>query len=164
MASVSSNLPAVTRGLHALGDAFNLRRRLRGGARLGEEFLASGALAIEDRTVRRQEDPRNDPLPPLKERTIARKRRLGLDTRILIETHAMLDPENVAGRSYVRANEAGMAAGVGIEEQWKVEFAEEGGPGRPPRHFFDLGKDGVAAADAVADEAADDAIRAAEQA
>ena len=59
-------------------------RRLRGGARLGEEFLASGALAIEDRTVRRQEDPQNNPLPPLKERTIARKRRLGLDTRILI--------------------------------------------------------------------------------
>jgi len=164
MAAVTSNLAAVSRGLHALGDAFNLRRRLRGGARLGEEFLASGALAIEDRTVRRQEGADGGPLPPLKARTIARKRRLGLDTRILIETHKMLDPQNVAGRSYVRADEAGMAAGVGIEEQYKTEWAEEGGPGRPPRHWFDLGKDGELAADAVADEAADDAVRAAEQA
>lgn len=161
--SISSNLGQVVRGLHRIGDAMNLRRRV-GRARLGDELIAAAALAIEHRTVDKQLGPDLQPLAPLKARTIARKRKLGLDTRILIETHEMLSPDQITGRTHVERGRAVMLAGESVEAQYKTEWAHEGSSNRPKREWFDLGPDGEAAADEVVDEAGEAAVRDAERA
>lgn len=167
MARSESNSPAVIRAVAGLADALNLRRRTEMGQRLGDELIDTAALVIEDRTVNRQQDSRGRQLKPLKHRTVKRKREAGLDPRILVETHTMLDIDQIRGRTSVTANTAVTLAGIDEETQKKVEWAEEGdmrptkegGPIRAKRPFEDLGKDGEAAIDSVIDETIDAAAR-----
>lgn len=164
MATVTSNRIQVAKALLGLGTTFSLRRRWRGGKnRLGDDLIDAAAVAITERTVRGQADPGGRPLVRLKPRTVRRKARLGLDTRILIETHEMLDLQQVRGQTSVTSDTAVMRAGLDEETRAKVEFAHEGGPNRPPRPFYDLGKEGQAAADVLFMEVVDDAVKTAER-
>lgn len=158
MATQTSNLPSVTRSLHALGETFNLRRKTPRSMRLGDELIDTTALVIEERTVGRQQDVNNEGLRPLKERTLALKRRRNLDPRILIATHTMLDPDQIRGQTYVKADEAVMAAGLDEQTKLKVGYAEESG-----RNFYDLGPDGEAATHALLTEVQDRAAADAEK-
>ena len=164
MASVTSNKTNLFRAVFGLSQAMNLRRRFGAGSRLGDELIDAAAAAIEDRTANRQQGPDGRPLPRLRPRTIARKRARGLDTRILIETHEMLDFAQVRGKTVVTSNVAAMTAGLDTYTQFKVEQAEEGAPNRPKRHFYDLGRDGEKAVDALLGEVTTRAILDAERA
>lgn len=163
MAAITSNRIQVVKALFGLSTAYSLRRRMAGGnRRLGDELIDVGTAAIEDRSVNRQVDSTGQPWKPLRPRTIARKRRLGYDLRINIETHEMLDPEQIRGQTHVTEHEATMRAGLDPETQFKVERAQEGGPNRPARPFYDLGEDGEAKCDELLTGVRDAAIREAE--
>ncbi len=164
MAKILSNRIQVSKALLGLGQAFSLRRPIgNGNRRLGDELIDTAAGAIVDRTVTRQLDDLGRPLRPLKRRTIERKARAGLDTRILIETHEMLDFGQVRGKTAITANTATMQAGLDDETQRKVEYAHEGGPNRPKRPFYDLGPNGERATDELFHEVVADAVRKAEE-
>ena len=165
MASISSNRAAVARAYHELADAFNLRRSIPGSnKRLGDELIDTAVGAIENRTVNLQQDVSGKPLAPLKWRTRVRKARLGLDPRILIETHEMLSPEELRGRTTVGSHYAVMQAGTSEEVQAKVEHAHTATANRAERPFYDLGRDGERAVDVLAQEVIVKNIKAAEQA
>lgn len=165
MATITSNKPAVAKALFGLSQTFNLRRKPRGGKkRVGDELIDTAAGAIEDRSVNKQLRPGGGHWAPLKESTKERKARLGLDPRINIETHEMLDLEQIRGRTVVTSAVAVMAAGLDEATQAKVEFAEEGGPNRPARPFYDLGDDGEKAVDTLCNEIRDQAVIDAENA
>jgi len=114
--------------------------------------------AIENRTVGKQQDPTGARLAPLKQRTKDRKARLGLDPRILIETHEMLGFEQIRGEVVITSNTASMTAGLDDETRLKVEYAHEGSPNRAKREFMDLGNDGEKAQDEWADETIDQSV------
>lgn len=164
MATITSNRIQVSKALLGLSQAFSLRRPIAGSKRrLGEELIDTAAGAIVNRTVGKQQDPDGSPLARLRPRTIERKRRLGYDTRILIETHTMLDFEQVRGKTSITANAATMQAGLDEETQAKAEYAHEGAANRAKRPFYDLGKDGEAATDVLFHEVIDAAIDQAER-
>ena len=164
MASILSNRVQVVKALLGLSTAFSLRRRPAGGnKRLGDELIDVATAAIEDRTVNRQQDWAGQPLAPLKARTRERKARLGFDPRILIETHEMLDPEQIRGQTHVTEHEATMRAGLDDETRMKVEAAHEGAPNRRKRPFYDLGPNGEEAVDTLCGEVRDNAVREAER-
>jgi hypothetical protein len=159
MASITSNSRDVSRVLGNLADTMNLRRRSpRGNNRLGDELINTAVTAIETRSVDQQAAPSGKGWAPLRARTIARKRRLGLDPRINIETHTMLSYEQIRGQTAVGKDYAVTIAGLDDETKAKVAFAQEGGPGRPARPFEDLGADGQAAVDNLIDEVIESAI------
>lgn len=144
MASITSNLPEIRRNLNDLGQIMNLRRR-PGGAqrRIGDEILDVVAVAIEVRTIKQQLDPSGAPLAPLKPRTIARKIRLGFPLKIGIETHRMLDLDEIRGDQIVTSSTASMTYGHEDEEKQKAEwFQDPSNPNQAPREFYDVGKDG----------------------
>lgn len=159
MASQTSNLGVVTRSLNNLTNALNLRRKVPGGnGTIGQDIIDTAALVIEDRSVSRQVDPDGNPWAPLKARTIKRKARLGLDPRINIATHEMLDINQIQGRDTVTADTAVMQAGLTQDAINKTKWAEDGGPHRKPRPFYDLGPDGEKAVDQVIRHALDQAV------
>lgn len=163
MASITSNRAACQRALFGLSQALNLRRRPKGrNKRLGDELVDTVAGAIEERSVGRQVDPDGRPWRPLKARTIERKRRLGYDLRINIETHEMLDFQQVRGVVAITSHTAVMTAGLDEETRLKVEYAQEGGPNRPRRPFYDLGTDGERAVGVLVEEVKALAVREAE--
>ena len=141
----------------------NLRRRISGSKRLGDELLETVAGAIENRTVNRQQQADGSPLPRLKPRTIARKIAKGMDTRILIETHEMLSAQEILGQTTVTANTATMAGGTDDTVKFKIEQAEEGAANRPIRHFYEAGKDGEQAVDVLIEESLNASVKAAER-
>ena len=164
MATLISNRIQVSKALLGLATAFSLRKRRPGGQkRLGEELVDTAAVAIEDRSVNRQVDPSGNPWAALRPFTIRRKAALGHDLRINIETHEMLDMEQIRGNVSITEHEAIMRAGLDDETRQKVEWAQEGGPNRPARPFYDLGPDGEAAVDVLCEEVKDAAVREAEQ-
>ena len=71
----------------------------------------------------------------------------------------MLDPQQIQGRTNVTRDSATMQAGLDAETIAKVGYAEEGGPNRPARPFYELGKDGEAAVDVLVKEVLDNAVR-----
>ncbi len=145
-----------------LAQTFNLRRRPYGGKkRLGDELIDTAAAAIVNRTKTRQLDSAGKPLKPLKSKYKAAKVRKGYDPRILVKTGEMLELEQVRGKTVVTANVASMEAGLDGEVKALVEYAHEGSKNRPKRPFYDLGKDGEAAVDTLANETIDAAIKAA---
>jgi len=165
MASVSSNRPIVNNALISLSQALNFRRATRGGpGTVGQGMLDTVADAIEQRTVVRQQDPDGRPLPPLKARTIQRKKEAGLDSRILVETGEMTSPPAILGRTTITGNTATMTAGVSEFVQQKIEWAEEGSQNRPVRHFFEEGKDGEMFRDLYVGKVLDQSVTDAENA
>lgn len=164
MARVVSNRIQVSKALLGLSSAFSLRRKVAGGnKRLGEELIDTAAAAIEDRSVNRQSDPSGNPWAALSPVTIRRKAAAGHDLRINIETFEMLAFEQIRGGISITEHEATMQAGLDPETRAKVQWAEEGGPNRPARPFFDLGRDGEAAVDVLCEEVVTGAIREAER-
>ena len=165
MASILSNRPQVSKALSGLSQTFNLRHPIAGGQRcLGDELVDTAAVAIEARTVGHQQDPDGNPLAPLKESTKRRKARLGFDPRILIETHEMLDLEQIRGEVNLTENSAVMIEGRDAETKQKAEWAADGSPNRLPRPFYELGADGEKAVDVLLTETVDHAVRDAENA
>ena len=163
MATIISNRAAVQRALFGLSQAMNLRRSLPGRkGKLGDELIDTATLAIADRSVNRQQDPDGNPWAPLRPRTLARKRKLGLDPRINIETYTMLDILQIRGVTAITSHTAVMTPGLDEETRQKIEYAQEGGDNRPERPFVDLGKDGERAVDELIEEVKLGAISAAE--
>ena len=163
MASLVSNKIQVSKALFGLSQTFSLRRRLAGGQyRLGDKLVDTAAVAIEARTVGRQQDPDGNPLAPLKPSTLRRKAAGGFDLRILIETHEMLDLEQIRGQVALTENSAVMIEGLDAETKQKAEWAAEGAPNRRPRPHYELGKDGEKAVDVLFVETIDHSVRDAE--
>lgn len=154
MPSVTSNLPAYGASLYRVADALRLTRN-----GLGDDVIDAATDAIVERTVNRQEQPDGERLAKLKPSTVKRKARLGLDPRILVEHHVMLDRKQVRGETAVTATSASMTAGLDDETKAKVDYAHAGSDNREKRPFYDPGADGEAAVDRVFEGAADDAIR-----
>lgn len=166
MAAIVSNRSQVSRALHILANSLNLRNRSPlGNRRLGDELVDAAAAAIRERSVTKQADPSGNPWKRLSPRYLRRKLRQGYPATIGVRTGEMLDPEQVRGRTVVTANAAAMTAGLDAETQQKAEWFQEGGArNRPARPFYDLGREGEAAADLVVTGAIDRAVAAAEQA
>jgi hypothetical protein len=156
MPRLISNRPNVVQGLFALGQAFNLRRRVAGRKRLGDEMIDAATGVIVERTVRRQSDPTGAPLKPLSRRYRLRKMAQGYPGIIAVRTGEMMDPEQVRGRTIVSDHAASMTAGLDDETIRKVAWFQEGAR---PRPFYDLGKDGETAVDAVCLESREQSLR-----
>ena len=153
----------MSKALFGLSQTFSLRRRLAGGQyRLGDQLVDTAAAAIEARTVGRQQDADGNPLAPLKPSTLRRKAAAGFDLRILIETHKLLEVEQIRGQVHLTENSAIMVAGADEETKQKAEWAAEGAPNRRPRPFYELGADGEKAVDVLFVETVDHAVRDAE--
>lgn len=144
MARVTSNLPEIRRVLAELGQILNFRRRLAGsGRRIGEEILDVIAVAIEERTIRRQQDPSGRPLARLRPRTVARKVRLGYPLTIGVERHEMLNLDEIRGDQVVTDKVASMTYGHEPSQRAKAEwFQDPSNPNQADRPFYDVGKDG----------------------
>lgn len=155
MSRVTSNLPEIRRSLFELGQILNFRRRPSGGGpRVGEEILAMIATVIEERTIRRQQDPLGRPLAPLRPSTLTRKRRLGYPSTIGVEEHKMLAFNEIRGDQMVTDKVAAMTYGQGSDQRAKAEwFQDPSNPNQAAREFYDIGKDGEKLVDRyIADE------------
>ncbi len=159
MPHLISNRANVVRGLFALGQAFNLRRRVAGRKRLGDEMIDAATGAIVERTVRGQAEPSGAPLRPLSRRYRLRKIAQGYPGIISVRTGEMMDPEQVRGRTVVTDHAASMTAGLDGETAQKVAWFQEGAGSGKPRPFYDLGKDGEGAVDTVCLEAREQSLR-----
>jgi hypothetical protein len=145
MASIQSNLPEIRKVLSDLADTLRPSRKRSGsgsGRSIGNEFLDLTAVLIEHRTIVEQRDPDDMPLAPLSPVTIGRKVRLGYPTTIGIETHHMLDLDQIKGQQQVTANTAEMTYGLDEEARDKAGRFTEGNSHQPERPFFDLGRSG----------------------
>lgn len=160
MASVKSNYSQVSRAVLGLSRALSPRRRTAGGKYLGDEYADTVGEAVRHRTADEQLGPERRPLPPLSARYKRRKVRQGFDSRILIRTHEMLDPDQVRGQVQFGANHVSMTAGLDPETKQKVEWASKGSrkQNRPPRRFYELGRDGIMAVRALARESLRSAV------
>lgn len=165
MASITSNREAVIRALSGLAQAMNFRRRPGGYRTLGDTIARTTAETIIERTVGRQQTPSGAPLAKLKPSTVSRKRRLGLDPRILVATHKMMEYHQVLGRVVVTRNVVVMSAGLDEDVRQKVAWATEGSVKRKrkKRPFYELGADGEKEVGAVLNEAREMAVLEAER-
>lgn len=155
-----SNFHEIRAALFGLGQTLNLRRRLPGGRRLGDELLDTAGLSIAHRTVDQQKGPDGATLPPLREAYRRWKRRHGYSPKTLVRTGGMTDPVQVSGQHTVTSTTATMEAGLDEATKEKVEYAEEGHGNRPPRHWYDLDKEGEKEVDDLIDGVIDQQIKA----
>jgi hypothetical protein len=153
MASIQSNLFEIRQNLNELGQCMNLRRRPKGSSRrVGDELLDIVAVAIEQRTRQRQQDPSGRTLAKLRPATIARKLRLGYPLTIGVETGEMLDLEQIRGEQVITADSATMTYGLDAETRAKADRFQEGNARQAPREFYDVGREGERLVDAYVED------------
>lgn len=160
MAGVKSNLMDIEHALHELGCVLDLTRVPRGRRRLADEAVAVVAAGILDRTKNKQVDANGKPLAPLKQRTLARKRKRGFPDTIGVQTGDMLAIKELEGLVAISPKQVTMIYGDNEEDRQKAEWFTEGKEGvQAPRPFYELSKEDEKNLDILFTEAADQGIR-----
>lgn len=163
MAKVKSNYQQIAFGISQLAQALNMRRRVRGGRRLGELVVEDIAMSILRRSVNEQVDPQGNPYPDLNPRYLKWKVAHGYSPKKNVMTGRMLSLEEIRGDTVILADQVVMTYGKSDETRQLAEWAEEGQKrgkkgGRPARRFYDLDKQAEDHIDQILDSAIVDVI------
>lgn len=156
---LQSNLQQVTAANSRLGQALNMRRRLRGGRRLGDEAATVLAYGVQRRTVEEQRGADDRPLPPLRDRTLRRKARLGRSLLVGVETGDMLSMMELEGNVTVTKDTTALDLGKTEEARDKLDWFVQGDPARnrPARDIVGIDQETERDLDTLAEEAIADA-------